>query len=194
MTNTQVGRSGSAIWAFGAAAWLLGPIALYVSSTLEQSRPWEGLPLVTYLVGSAFFGLGGAALLLAVFTSPDERRFTTGSWIGVGAIGLALLASVFATWAIPIWAVLHGAGLLLASGAGRFRLIGRWIGLSFLAAVGVMIVLTELRVGTPDEYGDYPIAWAAAYAIVGLGAASGLALWSKTNRDSAAFIPTASAV
>ena len=59
---------------------------------------------------------------------------------------------------------------------------------------GVMIVLTELRVGTPDEYGDYPIAWAAAYAIVGLGAASGLALWSKTNRDSAAFTPAASAV
>lgn len=187
MTITQDRRRGSAIAAFGAAAWLLGPIALYISSALEQSRPWEGLPMVAYLVGSALFGLGGAALLLAVFTSPDERRFTRSSWIGVGAIGLALFASVFATWAIPIWAGLYGVGLLLAARSGPVRSIGRWVGASFLVAVGVMIVLTELRVGTPDEYGDYPIAWAAAYAIVGLGAASGLALWFKTNREPAAL-------
>lgn len=182
MTTSVERRGGPVIWMLGAAAWLAGPLALNASSVLEQTRPWEGLPLTVYLAGSLFIALGGLAVLLAILKS-DRGAFSIRSWIGVGLVVLGLVVSGLATWAIPIWAGLYGVGLLVLASSGVFRQVGWFLGASFLAAPAIFIVLTELEVGRRDSYGDYPVAWTVAFWVAGVGAAVGLVLWSRSTTD-----------
>ena len=181
MTTSGGRRGAPVILTLGAAAWLVGPLALNASSVLEQTRPWEGLPLTVYLVGSLAIVLGGVAMLLAIIQGGDREAFGGRSWVGVGLVAVALVVSGLATWAIPIWTGLYGVGLLVIASSGVFRSAGRFLGVSFLAALAILIILTELEVGRRDSYGDYPLAWTVAFWVAGVGAAVGMGLWSRSE-------------
>lgn len=185
MTTSFEKRGRPVIWTLGAASWLAGPLAISVSNALEQSRPWEGLPLIAYLVGTLFFAIGGVVVLLAIFKESRRDGFGVRSWIGIGLVALGLVISGLATWAIPIWTGLYGVGLLVLASSGVFRQAGRILGAAFLAAPATMLLLTQLEVGRRDSYGDYPVAWAAALWVAGIGAAVGLGLWSRSEPDRA---------
>ena len=181
MTTSGGRRGAPVILTLGVAAWLVGPLALNASSVLEQTRPWEGLPLTVYLVGSLAIVLGGVAMLLAIIQGGDREAFGVRSWVGVGLVAVALVVSGLATWAIPIWTGLYGVGLLVIASSGVFRSAGRFLGVSFLAALAILIILTELEVGRRDSYGDYPLAWTVAFWVAGVGAAVGMGLWSRSE-------------
>ena len=181
MTTSGGRRGAPVILTHGVAAWLVGPLALNASSVSEQTRPWEGLPLTVYLVGSLAIVLGGVAMLLAIIQGGDREAFGVRSWVGVGLVAVALVVSGLATWAIPIWTGLYGVGLLVRASSGVFRSAGRFLGVSFLAALAILIILTELEVGRRDSYGDYPLAWTVAFWVAGVGAAVGMGLWSRSE-------------
>ena len=181
MTTSGGRRGGPVIWTLGAAAWLVGPLALNASSMLEQTRDWEGLPLTVYLIGSLAIVLGGVAILLAILKGGDREAFGVRSWVGVALVAVALVISGIATWAIPIWTGLYGVGLLVIASSGVFRSAGRFLGVSFLAALAMQITLTQLEVGTQDSYGDYPLAWTVAFWVAGVGGAVGMGLWARSE-------------
>lgn len=183
MTTSVGRRGGPVIWTLGAAAWVAGPLALNTSSVLDQTRPWEGLPLQAYLVGNLFIVLGGLAMLLTILQGSNRAAFGTRSWVGVGLVVIGLLVSGIATWALPIWTGFYGVGLLVLASSGVLRNAGRFLGASFLAALVMLITLTELKVGRRDSYGDYPLAWTVALWVAGIGAAAGLAFMSRSDTE-----------
>ena len=165
----------------GAAAWLAVAIAWQASNVLERTRPWEGLPRTAYLVGAAALIVGSVALALTMFHTTEDNRRQATTRIGFIFLAVGLIVSVIAGWAIPIWAGLYGVAVMTLTRNRTRPRVGWLIGGAFLAAPVAMFVLTALRVGQPDSYGDYPIAWSAATWVACLGAAAGMALLARTE-------------
>lgn len=163
----------------GAIAWLVVPTAFQLSYEFEKTRPWEGLPLVAYGVAAAGLMLGAVALLAGAFRDSVGRRSAM-TWIGIGVLGIGVAVSTIGSWAIPVWAVLFGAGMGLVAFGARLGGVGWLISAGFLVSPLVALVLTELEVGRQDSYGDYPVAWLAAAWTAGLTAAAGMIIWSRS--------------
>ncbi len=177
----------------GAGAWLIVPAAFGWATVLDRTRSWDGSPQMTWIVGWVALMLGGAMLLVTVLRAkPDsERRSLIRAGIVFLFLGLAM--SALAGWAIVLWTTLYGVGLILFAWGARSQPVAWFMGATFLAATAALIILTLLKVGTPDSYGDYPIAWTTAYVVGALGAAVGMALWpharSHTTIDDKVAVP-----
>lgn len=156
-----------------AVAWLIAPIAWYTSTVLERSRPWEGLPLAAYLLGTAAVLAAGATMLATVLMDDVRTRSAT-TWVGVGLLILALGLSVIAAWALPAWAALYGVGMLWLAASRRVGTFGWIVSVAFLASTAAFFTITTLKLGTPDTYGDYPAASATALLLATVGASIGM--------------------
>ena len=164
-----------------AAAWLVVPVAWETSRLLERTRPWEGSPRVAYVIGAAAALTAGALMLGLVIVATAAAPRSKQMWVGIGLVGLGVVASLIAGWAIPLWATLFGVGMLLIAAAGRVRTPGRIIGTALLASTAVFVLLSVLKVGTADSYGDYPAACSGATWLASLGAAVGMLVWARTG-------------
>jgi len=162
-----------------AAAWLVVPVAWETSRLLERTRPWEGSPRVAYVIGAAAALTAGALMLGLVIVATAAAPRSKQMWVGIGLVGLGVVASLIAGWAIPLWATLFGVGMLLIAAAGRVRTPGRIIGTALLASTAAFVLLSALKVGTADSYGDYPAAWSIATWLGTLGAAVGMLVWAR---------------
>ncbi len=181
-------RERTMAW-ISAAAWLVVPIAWEASRILERTREWEGSPRAAYLVGAAAALAAGALMFSLVIVATAAVPRSKQTWLGIGLVGLGLVASVIAGWAIPVWATLYGVGMLLIGSSGRVGTPGRIIGSALLASTALFFVLTGLEVGAVDSYGDYPAAWSAATWVGTVGAGLGMLVWARTGTGVAAPEP-----
>ncbi len=182
--DTRFSNTAIRIAAFGGAVgWLTLAVGFQASHTLEQGRDWDGLPQALYFVGAAGLLIGGLAfgvMALNRAESVDRPRLRV---VGLTLLAIGLVLSLIAGWAVPVWAVVYGLAMLTLVRSGVLEGEGWIIGGAMSVAALAFFSLTELGVGTPDVYGDYPVAWNAATWIAGLGSAVGLVAWSVTSLD-----------
>jgi len=157
-----------------ALAWLLVPVLWGIATVVDRTQVWEDSPQTLWMLGwFALMGAGVVTLLLVMrHTGGEPRRGLIRAGYVVYGLGVAI--TVVAGWAIQAWMLFFGVGLLLfAAASSSIRLPARAIGAGMLLALGVQIVLTLAKVGTPDVYGDYPVAWTTATIIAAAVAAGG---------------------
>ena len=166
-------------------AWLAVPALWGITSVLDRTRRWEDSPMAFFLVGAAALALAGVFTFLAILRHTRAGVARRGMLItGYVFYGLGFAVTAVLAWAAPLWMILYGVALLLiAAAVGRIRPAIRFMAIAMLAAVAVQIGLTALKLGTPDTYGDYPIAWTTALLIATLGAAAGTFALSRYETD-----------
>ena len=143
------------------------------SAAIEDvSGQWEGRAQLVFIFGTGAL-IGAAVLTVVVLSALHERHGGLGL-VGYAGIGLAALgtAACFVSWFVFGWAGLIGAGILLISAAMWHRgLAPRWptmvFGGSWAVAWLTGVGLRFFEVGPRDEWGDYPVAFAA---MIGTGA------------------------
>lgn len=171
----------------GVVAWLLVPAMWSISILLERTREFEGSPQAFWFLGAASLIVASAMTgYLALKTTEPVRSGRTK--IGLGLLSMGMLVSVVAAWAIPIWTGLYAAGLLLVGMASGNR-SALFMGTALAIATVSFFVITALKVGTPDEFGDYPAAWAIATYVATVGAALGMAIWPAAIRTEKSRAP-----
>ncbi len=180
---TQSTRRAGTLALISAAFWLAAMITYWSGSGFDD---WSQ---AIYLLFSAEILIAGVLGLLAmVGVSQRLGGLGVAGMIGLGIIALGVVASIIA-WSVPLWMGLQGIGLLVVGLAVlRTDLAPKLSTLltstGFIVGVITFLVLTELGVGTPDSYGDYPVAWNVAtgigIAIVSLGLI-GLGVWLRSE-------------
>ena len=155
-------------FAFAASGLWLASLGLY---WLGQSvaDDWDtGL----YLVWSACVLVAGGLTFVATL-GLRRRGATSGvlATVGLVILGVGVVVSIV-SWAIPAWMTIQGVGMLLVTlaiwpKAVAPRLAVAAYGSGMLIGVILYGVLTASEAGTPDKYGDYPLAWETGL-VVGL--------------------------
>jgi hypothetical protein len=177
-------RAGTAA-VVAAVLWAAAALAATVGHLLET----DDLP--PYLV---FAGLvvGAGAMTLMTTAGLRERHG------GLGKLGLAGLIiqaagvglSLIATWAVPAWMGLQGAGMLfVALALWPMRIAPRpatgAYGSGMLVGSAAFFVLNAFEVGAPDVYGDHPLA-SLIGGIIGIAITVagllGLGLWLRAEQ------------
>lgn len=164
----------------GAAAWLMLAVAWQVSAVFDARQGWEGPATWFFFVGLMGLLLGGLALAAMALhpAGPPARPRTR--IVGLALLGVALVVSFIAGWAVPVWALAYGAAMLVLA-SSRTGSTPAWIaGIALVAAPIALLALSAMEVGSADVYGDYPVAWQTAWWIAGVGAALGLASWARS--------------
>jgi hypothetical protein len=169
--TTFTRRAGT--FALISAGFWLATAGLYVFG--RDSGDGE---VAAYMIFSVGILIAGVLLLLAMFGM--GRRLGGLGVLGMSGLAFTALGVAFSllAWAIPIWMGLQGIGLLLFGIAAlRSDLAPRWstvlASAGFIFGVIAFFALTELEVGAPDSYGDYPaargVSLVAGTVIVSLG-------------------------
>ena len=166
----------NAVAIIAAILWLAIPVTWSTASILDRTRAWEGSPQQFWMIGWAALVVAGVLTLWMVVRRFDRTHNSSSFVAAAFAIyGLGLAASVIVGWALVVWMTLYGAALLMfAGGMGNLRRVTRFVGGAMLAGVAAQIILTMMKLGTPDSYGDYPIAWTTSMYIATVAAAIGL--------------------
>ena len=189
---TRTTRRAGTLALTSAGFWLAAMITYLSGSGFDD---WNS---AVYLVFSAEILIAGVLGLLAMI-GVSQRLGGLGviGMVGFGIIALGVVASILA-WAAPFWMGLQGIGLLVVGIAAlRTGLAPKWSTLltstGFIVGVITFIVLTEMEVGTPDSYGDYPVAWnistGIGIVIVSLGLI-GLGAWLRSEEPADIDIDT----
>jgi hypothetical protein len=165
----------------GAAAWFVVPVAWSISVVLDRTREWEGLPQFLFMVGVLALVVAGVTQLVMVLRASRPVR-TASTRAGLAFLGLGLAASVAVGWAVFVWLALYAVGMLLVGAGSRSRVVSL-IGVGFGTGAAAFVLLTILKVGRPDSYGDYPIAWVGSFLIGTVGAGLGMLVWSQAAVD-----------
>ncbi len=163
------------------ALWVVS-IAIF---WLDQASDGNGN--TGYFIWSINVVVAGALTLAA--TIGLRRRLGGLGGLGIAGVivlGLGVVVS-FITWATMLWMAVEGVGMLLiALAAWPIRLAPRpatiAYGSGMLLGAITWGVLTALKVGTPDSYGDYPVAWNTGFIIGIVIVAAGLlgiGLWLR---------------
>ena len=100
------------------------------------------------------------------------------------------MAGAIVAWGIPGWMLIQGVGMLLFVLAIRPagmapRPSSAAYGSGMLIGVIVYGLLTLMKVGTADQYGDYPVAWGSGITVGLIIVAAGLAgmgVWLRSER------------
>lgn len=164
----------------GAIGWLVLAIGWQTSNALEQTMDWDGPPRAAFIVGVVGLLVGGLSLAVLALNPSGADRRPMARMVGLGLVALGLVFSIIAGWAVPIWAAAYGVGMLTLVFSGTLGRSASIIGTSLLVSPVVLVILSELQLGTADSYGDYPVAWAAATWIAAFGSAMGLFIWSRS--------------
>ena len=162
--------SGGIVAFIASGLWVVYALAsfgvLYLYDLLgDNGDPTSSSPLQMLVLVPWASGLLGA--LVAFFATVMILRARHGGFGWVGRAGLALLALAvpagFAGWFLFGWGTLLAIGGVLIAvellGAGIMpRLIAVGIGTGPVVGLLAGTVARLAELGTPDEYGDYPIA------------------------------------
>lgn len=175
-TTRAAGTAGlvaAGMWVLVAVGGVLSTFFL-VTSSLGAYLVW---------VAAALLAAAASALTLAgaLLRSGGLRGWWPGItlFVTVSAVALAGIAS----WAWPYWGGLLALAALLtvlrlrsgglSAGSGPagldWLLVAAWP-----VGIGVFSLLGTLRVGLPDEYGDYPVAWVSGLSVGAALFAAGL--------------------
>ncbi|MBT8250905.1 MAG: hypothetical protein KJN81_11630 [Acidimicrobiia bacterium] len=147
---------------------------------------------VMNLIGWVVLVAAGVFTLLAMLGVAPAHHRSPVVKAGIAVYALGLAATVVVFWAVPLWAALYSiAKVLFAIGLPQVRRATLIVAGAMAAGVAAFVVLTALRVGTPDSYGDYPIAWAISYFLATMGAAFGSFVLSRRVTSSQDNIPAA---
>lgn len=160
-----------------AIGWAIVPVAWSITVVLDRTSAWDDSPVQVYMIGA--LGLIGAGVFtMLVLSRIAVPRTRTGTWALVVG-GLATLASVV-SWALPLWMTLWAvAAVLAAVAASPARYPMTIFATSMALGVGAFAALTVLEVGTPDSYGDYPVAAVTSFIVATVGAVLAMLLASS---------------
>ena len=182
---TPFTRSAGAASLLASAAWLAVPALWRWSDVLDDSRPWDGLPQVIWMLGAICLTLAvtlGMVLILGLIERHGGLG-VTGKLV-LGPAVLAIPAALVVGWFMPLWATLISISWIGLCGVLLRRRLAPSVATALLAGawpVGLLTfaVLRASEFGTVDEWGDYP---AASFTATLVGAAlmaggSGLMGW-----------------
>jgi len=170
----------AALWASG--MWVAAILFAGVYSLLdtEASSPW--LVLVGLVVAAS-------ALTLMATAGLRERHggFGVLGMAGLIILGIGVAATLILAWAIPFWMTVQGVGLLFVAlailplrVAPRLPTIAYGSGM-LLGSIAFAIA-RALEAGSPDEWGDYPVAYMigglVGFTILAAGLL-GIGLWLR---------------
>ncbi|MEA1902416.1 MAG: hypothetical protein U9N56_02700 [Actinomycetota bacterium] len=170
---TRFTKTAGSLAVAAAGLWLAALAMYWVTQAPDD---WN---TTLYLVWSAIVVAAGVLTFVATL---GLRRRHGGSGVlgtvGLVFLGLGVVVSII-SWAIPGWMMIQGIGMLLvvvavrrADGAPRAASVA--YGSGMLIGVTLHLVLTALKVGTPDSYGDYPLAWGTGLTVGLVVAVAGL--------------------
>ncbi len=169
---TQFTRRAGIALVISAALWATGLALLVVSEVLDNTRPWEGLPLGAYLSGAITWQVAGTLLALGIAGLNRRHGGTLGVFGRVSfwmAIALAIFA--IAPWFWFAWSTaMLVVGVILGHALAKADLVPRWA--ARLIQVGPVVIWTALAafevLGARDvEIGGGPT---TAFAALGLAA------------------------
>lgn len=177
--------SAAAMPIVSAGLWMLHVLAslavIHLYDRVGDSGPDSSSALqLLVMVPWAVSLIGAVAMLLVSGLAFKERLggFRWSGWLGLGMLSLALPASLLA-WATVGWATLVAVGAaLLALELFRSEIAPRWAALALatgaLLGFAVFGVLRVLELGSPDEWGNYPVATSGGLAVGVVVLAAGL--------------------
>lgn len=197
---TSFTKSSGSLALIGAGMWVLGlafiGLASWLPGTAGSSDPDQFIidgQTAAFMLGTLTLIAAGVLMVIAM-SGVNRRHGSLGlvGMAGLGITGLGVAALLVIAWAFPVWMTLIGLGtLLFALQVGRRDIAPRlWTtiwGAGMAAGAGVWWVLRLLRVGTPDQFGDYPVAVAVGLPIGVLIMALGLAgvgMWLRGEEPS----------
>ena len=176
-----------------AAALWVGAIlfaGVYALFDTEALPPW--LVLVGLVVGAS-------AMTLMATAGLRERHggFGVLGMAGLIILGIGVAATMIIVWAIPFWMTVQGVGLLfVALAVLPLRVAPRLptiaYGSGMLLGAIAFGVARGLEVGSPDQWGDYPMAYliggSVGFAILAAGLL-GIGLWLRSEEPAAIDAP-----
>ncbi|MGI9584777.1 MAG: hypothetical protein ACR2N7_04235 [Acidimicrobiia bacterium] len=182
---TTFTRTAGLLAILSAIAWIIGLIAVAISAGLPDRNgdPTQFIAssqTVAFMIGA--FSLLAGGLLMVVAMIGLYRRHGSLGILGIGGLAITSLgvATLLIAWAFALWMTLIGLGVLLfAISLARRDVAPRlwtivWGG-GMAAGAITWYVLRWLEVGSPDQWGDYPLAVAFALPIGVVTMAIGLA-------------------
>lgn len=185
---TRFSRKSGTFAVAASLGWLVVAGAFGLAWAFESaSGEWERRSRIAWSVGT--ISLVVSVLATAVLIAALDRRHGGLGVIGRVGIGLAAIAAVtsLVSWLFVLWGFLIGVSAVLISTAivrrgvaprGPTLVFGTTPVISLLT----YLVLRGLHVGTPDQWGDYPIADRTTVVVgcIGFAAATfGLGRWLR---------------
>lgn len=161
---TKFTRTAGAIALVTAALWSLAAIVKWWESELfaawTQARSW------VFTVVVVLAALGTVVVLAGIVVRTGKGHSLSAAALVLG--GLAVVAFGVMPWAFALWGLLLTAAFLVALPALHSVTEGRGIAdwalvAAWPAGLGVMWLLSALRVGPVDEYGDHQVAFVAGF-------------------------------
>ena len=171
---TQFTKTAGTTAMVAAGLWLLVPGGSWAFQ--EAGSDWD---TAVYLLWTLNL-LAAGVLTFVASLGLRQRHGTLGKLASVGLVilGIGVVLS-FISWALPVWMTIQGVGMLLVTIAiwpkglaPRMASVAYASGL--LIGATLFFVLTFMKVGTPDRWGDYPVAWAISITVGVVIAAAGL--------------------
>lgn len=166
---TSFTKSAGSAAVSSASAWIVALVTIGISAGLPDATGVDPDQLVfngqtvLWMIGTA--SLVGAGALMFVAMIGLYRRHGSLGVLGIGGLAVTGLgvATLLIAWAFGIWMTLIGLGVLLYAGAiGRRQVAPRvWTavwGSGMAIGAGTWHALRWLQVGSPDQWGDYPVA------------------------------------
>jgi uncharacterized membrane protein len=149
-------------------AWLIVGVTGIIDGLVEYGDDWH-MPYTVFML-ALVVAATLSVVLGAEATRGCARPRLRMAGLAVSAVGA--VAAVVVAWALPLWMTLLGAGfaLLAAAADPAQRRPLALLAAGQLAAIAVLIVGIEAKVGRVDEYGDYPVAGGIAVLVVAAAA------------------------
>ena len=161
--------------------WLASLAIIWLGKFADDFDTW------IYLVWSASIVLAGTFTFVATLGLRQRHQtFRRSGTVGLVILGVGVVLSII-SWALPLWMTVQGVGMLLVVLAILpERVAPRAASVAYGSGMligGVLFgVLTAMKVGTPDQFGDYILAWdiglTVGLVIVAAGML-GIGLWLR---------------
>ncbi len=164
---TEFTKSAGAFALAASGLWLASLAIIWLGKFADDFDTW------IYLVWSASILVAGAFTFVATLGLRQRHEtFRRSGIVGLVILGVGVVLSII-SWALPLWMTVQGVGMLLVSLAilpkrVAPRAASVAYGSGMLIGAILFGVLTAMKVGSPDQFGDYPLAWDIGIT-VGLG-------------------------
>lgn len=178
---TEFTKTAGAFALAASGLWLASLAIIWLGKFADDFDTW------IYLVWSASILVAGAFTFVATLGLRQRHEtFRRSGTVGLVILGFGVVLSII-SWALPLWMTVQGVGMLLVSLAilpkrVAPRAASVAYGSGMLIGAILFGVLTAMKVGTPDQYGDYPLAWDIGIT-VGLGIVAagllGIGIWLR---------------
>ena len=192
---TSFTRTAGATALASAVAWVAALAMLALSAAAPSSYRADPNAFIAdqetlaYMIGSLLVLLAGA-LMIVTMVGLIRRHGGLGP-VGMIGLGISILgvAASFFTWGLVLWMPLMGIGLGGFSYSALRRDIAPRVptlllGAGMLGGSALFFILTELKVGQADQWGDYPLAFGTAMAVGAITTAlalTGLGRWLRSE-------------